>query len=461
MAEGFRAAWPMDLGAPNSSLEAKQARPSDLGLDVPDPSRYYSREFMTLEWKYVWPRVWLLAGVTPDIREPGDFTLFTHGHEEFVVVRQDDDSIKAFYNVCPHRGNRVCLVEQGSVASFSCPFHAWKFGCDGKLLKITDEATFDPALVKHRPGLTEVRCEEIGGLIFINMDGTAPPLRDWIGLPPGYIENYEIEKMNVVRHVRSEWRANWKTGVDAFYETYHLPHIHPQTQGVMEDYSQVDLYPNGFSRMIVPIGVKSHRVADRDKIDPYQQFMMAEAGIDAGTFNGSAEDVRVAIQKAKRARAKRFGLDYYDRLTDGQLTDSWATGFFPNVQIGMHPEGVFIMRFQPHPTDPELFYYDNMTMFRHVHDPSYTVPGWMGLPKDIDVSGKIRPAIEHVPATAKPNLGEVLDQDVELVASVQCGVKSRGFKGPLWSEQEDRLRHFHRELDRLIAKGRNEEAPPR
>ena len=453
MAEGFRAEWPMDLGAPKTSLEAKQERPADIGADVPDPARYYSREFMELEWKHVWPRVWLLAGVTPDIKEPGDFSLFSHGHEQFILVRQHDLSIKAFYNVCPHRGNRVCLVEQGSVTAFSCPFHAWKFGCDGKLQSITEEATFDKALISHRPGLTEVRCDVLGGLIFINMDGKAPPLREWIGLPAGYIENYEIEKMNVVRHVRSEWRANWKTGVDAFYETYHLPHIHPQTQGVMEDYSQIDLYPNGFSRMIVPIGVKSHRVSDRDKIDRYQQFMMAEAGIDAATFKGTARDVRAAIQRAKRARGRRFGLDYYDRLTDGQLTDSWATGFFPNVQIGMHPEGVFIMRFQPHPHDPERFFYDNMTMFRHVDDPGYSVPGWMGLPKDTDVTGDVRPAIEHIPADVKPNLGEVLDQDVELVAAVQLGVKSRGFRGPLWSEQEDRLRHFHRELDRLIERG--------
>ena len=450
MADGFKAEWPMDLNAPADSLEAKAQRPADLGKDVPDPARYHAREFMELEWKHLWPRVWLLAGVTSDVKEPGDFSIFTHGHEEFIIARQEDGGVKAFYNVCPHRGNRVCLAEHGSVPKFTCPFHSWQFNCDGTLHKITDEETFDPDIISHRPGLTEVRCDTIGGLVFINMDGEAPPLREWIGLPEGYIENYEIDKMNVVRHVRSEWLANWKTGVDAFYETYHLPHIHPQTQGVMEDFSQIDLYPNGFSRMIVPIGVKSHRVKDQETIDPYQQHMMMEAGIDPENYDGSAADVRVAIQKAKRARAKKFGLNYYDKLTDGQLTDSWATGYFPNVQIGMHPEGVFIMRFIPHPTDPEHFFYDNMTMVRHVDDPGYTVPGWMGLPDGTDVTGEIRPEIEHVPAGVKPDLGEVLDQDVELVAAVQEGVKSRGFRGPLWCEQEDRVRHFHRELDRYL-----------
>jgi hypothetical protein len=116
----------------------------------------------------------------------------------------------------------------------------------------------------------------------------------------------------------------------------------------------------------------------------------------------------------------------------------------------MHPEGVFIMRFLPHATDPERFYYDNMILFRYVDDPGYTVPGWMGLPKGLDVTGATRPAIERVPVDVRPDLGEVLDQDVVLVPAVQRGAKSRGFRGPLWSGQEQRVRHFHRELDRYI-----------
>lgn len=449
MAVNYKVEWPMNLRAPEESLEAKQPD-IDNGLDVPHPSRYYSREFMEKEWASLWPRTWLIAGVTADIPQEGDYVTFEIGAEQFLLVRQADESIKAFYNVCPHRGNRLCLNERGSAGRFTCGFHGWRFGIDGRLDRISDEETFDPRLVAHRPGLSEVRCDTLGGIVFINMDGKAPPLREWIGLPPQYIEMYEIDRMHVVHHIRSEWRANWKTGVDAFYETYHLPHVHPQTQTVMEDYSQYDLYPNGASRMIVPICVKSHRVGDQDSLDPYLQYMLKEGGIDPATFKGSAREVRAAIQKSKRARAARVGLNHYENFTDNQLTDSWATGIFPNVQIGMHPEGVFIMRFLPHATDPETFYYETMILFRYVDDPDYTVPGWMGLPAGIDVTGDTRPNIVHVPAGEKPNLGEVLDQDSELLPMQQKGIRSRGFRGPLWGEQEQRVRHFHRELDRYI-----------
>ncbi len=449
MAVNYKVEWPMTLGAPKESLEAK--RPDvDNGLDVPSPERYYSREFMQQEAAKLWPRVWLLAGVASDIPEHGDYFVFELATEQFVIVRQADQAIKAFYNVCPHRGNRVCLNERGSVGKFNCAFHGWQFGVDGKLDCITDESTYHPKLIAHRPGLTEVRCDSVGGIIFINMDGKAPPLREYIGIPPEYIERYQVDKMSVVHHVRSEWAANWKVGVDAFYETYHLPWVHPQTQGVMEDYSQYDLYPNGASRMIVPICVKSHRIGDQETVDPYLQFMLKEGGVDPATFKGSAREVRTAIQKAKRARAQRVGLTHYEQFTDGQLTDSWATGLFPNVQMGMHPEGVFIMRFLPHATDPERFIYETMILYRHVDDPDYTVPAWMGLPKGIDTTGETRPDIIHVPLGTKPDLGEVLDQDADLLPVVQNGLRSRGFRGPLWSEQEQRVRHFHRELDRYI-----------
>lgn len=435
--------------APEDSLEAK--RPYvDNGTDVVSPDRYYSPEFMAKEWERMWPRVWLIAGPRTDLREPGDYFVFNVGPESFLITLDDSHVVRAHYNVCPHRGNQLVLNERGSVPRFTCSFHSWSFELDGQLNSITDEDSFRPEVLCPRPQLSSVRCEEHAGLIWINMDGKAPPLKEYIGLPEGYLESYRIEDMFAVRHVSSEWAANWKNGIDAFYESYHLHAVHPQTSTVMDDLGvQYDLYPNGASRMIVPIGKKSPRVPDQETVDAGLEFMIRDAGADPTQYEGSAIGVREFIQRSKRVRAEKLGLDY-SGLSDAQLTDSWATGIFPNVQIGLHPEGAFLMRFLPHESDPNRFYYDTITLFRPADDPSYTVPAWMGLPEGMDTSGETRPDTEHVGIGEPAGLGLVLDQDSELLPVVQKGMRSRGFRGPLWGEQEVRIRHFHKELDRYI-----------
>jgi phenylpropionate dioxygenase-like ring-hydroxylating dioxygenase large terminal subunit len=439
VAYDFRKGWAVNSAAPSDSLESKVPY-VDNGTERVSSERYYSPEWMAREWERLWPRVWLIAGVVSDVREPGDYFTFDLGHENFLITRTDAGDIKAFYNVCQHRGNRLVHSDFGSVPRFTCSFHSWQYALDGTPGRVTDEDTFRP----------EVRCEIRAGLIFINMDNNAGPLDDFIGLPDGYLENYHLDEMFVVRHSISEWAANWKTGIEAFYETYHLHAVHPETQTVMNDLNvQCDLYPNGFSRMIVPLAAKSGRVADQEGVDEGLAFMMQDAGMDPAEYAGSARDVREAIQRAKRERAERCGLDY-SALTDGQLSDSWATGIFPNVQIGLHAEGAFLMRFIPHPENPQRFFYNTMTLWRPCEDPSYTVPAWMGLPEGVDISGETRPDVERTGVGEPPNLGMVLDQDSELLPVVQAGIRSRGFEGPLWSEQEQRLRHFHTELDRYL-----------
>jgi phenylpropionate dioxygenase-like ring-hydroxylating dioxygenase large terminal subunit len=441
--------WQINPDAAEDDLESKQPF-IDNGLDLLDPGRYYDPEFMAKEWENMWTRTWLIAGVETDIPEAGDYSVFRPGRESIIIVRQQDGSVKALYNSCAHRGNQIVQNDRGSVVQFTCSFHSWQYGLDGECTRVTDKETFNPALVCKNPKLKEIHCQTHAGLVFINMDDNPPPLSERLGLPEGYLEAYQLDKMYCVRHVISEWAANWKNGVDAFYETYHLHSVHPETQDVMDDMGvQVDLYPHGCSRMLVPIGIKTKRQADQDAMNPSLEYMMAEASMTPDQFPANAKDVREAIQQAKRARSDRFGLEY-ERFTDGQLTDSWATGIFPTVQIGLPPEGAFLMRFMPHPTDPEKFYYDTMTMIRPIDDPDYTTPGWMGLPEGTDTSGDIRPDTEYVPIGEPPNLGQVLDQDSELLPVVQKGVRSRGFDGAIWGEQEQRLRHFHRELDRYI-----------
>ena len=434
--------------APLDSLERKQPY-VDNGTGTIDPARYYTHEFMNLEWRKLWPKTWLIAGVLSDLPEEDTFFTFDIGRESILVTRTHD-GVNAFFNVCSHRGTRLTNEAHGRRGRFVCPFHAWRFDNRGNLLTITDEDTFRPEVICERRGLTQLRCEVFAGIVFVNMDPDAEPLAECIGLPEGYLEAYAIDEMHVVRHVRTEWQANWKIGVEAFYESYHLHVVHPETRGVMADLDvQYDLYPRGASRMIVPLGQMSPRVADQTTMNDGLWAMLADAGVGASDFDGDARDVRRVIQLAKRQRADRLGLDYRN-FADGQLSDSWATGIFPNVQIGCHPEGVFLMRFLPHPSDPERFYYDTMTLFRPVDDPSFTTPAWMGLPEGTDVSGRERPGCEHFAAGEDGNLGLVLTQDAELLPSVQAGVRSLGFKGQLWSEQEQRLRHFHAELDRYL-----------
>ncbi len=435
--------------APPGSLEAKQP-PIDNGAERYGKEGYFSRDYMAREWEKMWTRSWLIAGVTADLATVGDYFLFNI-REESIIVSRTDEGIRAFYNVCSHRGSRLLFEERGNKKVFVCPFHSWSFHNNGELRRVTDEETFQPEVIAHRPGLTPVACEEHAGIIFVNMDEDPPPLAEMIGLPEGYLEAYQIDRMKVVRHVRSEWGSNWKVGVEAFYESYHLHAVHPETRGVMGDLNvQYDLYPHGASRMIVPLGQPSPRVHDQTTVNEGLKIMLQDAGIDPEGFTGTAADVRRAIQQGKRERAERLGLDY-SRFTDGQLSDSWATGIFPNVQIGCHPEAAFLMRFLPHESDPERFYYDTMTLMFPVDDPNYCPPGWMGLPEGTDVSGRVRPETEYYSIEEDANLGLVLSQDSTLMPVVQQGMRSRGFKGQLWGEQEQRLRHFHVELERRLA----------
>ena len=434
--------------APTDSLEAKQPD-VDNGTQCYSKEGYFTTDYMAREWNKLWADSWLIAGVVSDIQNVGDYFLFDVGDESIIVTRTEA-GVKAFYNVCSHRGAKLVWNERGSKKVFVCPFHSWSFHHTGELRRITDEDTFHPDVVSHRPGLSPVACDEHAGIIFIHMGDNPPALLETIGLPQGYLEAYRIDKMKVVRHVRSEWGANWKVGVEAFYESYHLHAVHPETRGVMGDLNvQYDLYPNGASRMIVPLGQPSPRMNDQQTVNEGLQMMLQDAGIDPEGFDGTAADVRRAIQLAKRERSDRLGLEY-ERFEDGQLSDSWATGVFPNVQIGCHPEALFLMRFLPHETDPEKFYYDTMTLLLPADDPEYCPPGWMGLPENTDVSGQTRPDTEHYLVHEDAGLGMVLSQDAAFLPIVQKGMRSRGFKGQLWGEQEQRLRHFHVELERRL-----------
>ena len=105
--------WQIDPEAGEENLEAKQPW-VDNGSERVDSERYYDPEIMNSEWNRLWTRAWLIAGIETDIPEPGDWSVFRIGREEILIVRQDDGSVKALYNVCAHRGNRMVFADRAA-----------------------------------------------------------------------------------------------------------------------------------------------------------------------------------------------------------------------------------------------------------------------------------------------------------------------------------------------------------
>ena len=142
----------------------------------------------------MWPKVWLLLGREEEVPNPGDYQMEEFGGESFLMIRQDDRSIKSFYNVCQHRGARLTFNEQGTAETFKCPYHGWKWRKDGKLIEAQDAEDFPQGNPCDNLTLEEVKTETFAGFIWINMDKNACSLKEWLGPVWEDWEAYEIHK---------------------------------------------------------------------------------------------------------------------------------------------------------------------------------------------------------------------------------------------------------------------------
>lgn len=444
----YRATWPVNPDAPKDSHEAK-APFIDNGCGPMSRERYFSAEWMEEENRKLWPKVWNWAIREENIPYPGDFRTVRIGKESILIVRGEDEVIRAFYNVCPHRGNRLVMTEQGGFADcITCPFHSWKFELSGENCHVTDRETFRPEALERNLDLEEVRCESWEGFVFVNMDKDAAPLREHLGPLVEHAVPYKLADMRIMRRVRAVWDANWKVGFDGFAEAYHVHAIHPQILPIFDDYyAQIDLYPHGMSRAITKFASPSPRLAEQG-LNATLRATMEEVGLDPDAFHGDISEVRPLVQKAKRERAAELGLDWSGFL-DGQLTDDWNYAIFPNILLGLHPEGANLLLFRPHPDDPRKFIFDVIILMHPQKSKDFVPPAYMGLPPDADVSGEHEAEVIEID-WREGGLGQLFDQDALLFTQIQEGVESAGFRGSILSQQEMRLGHFHAELDRYM-----------
>jgi phenylpropionate dioxygenase-like ring-hydroxylating dioxygenase large terminal subunit len=445
-------AWVVDVEADTVAHGAKVPNPP-YEPEVLPPTSYYDPELFKREQEDFWPKVWTMAGRVTDVAEVGDYFTYELGPESFIIVRSSPDEIKAFYNVCPHRGNRIAYNDMGHTSDFTCSFHSWQFSLDGKLKRITDEELFHPKVICDRPGLKDVRCEIWAGFVFINMNPDAAPLLDSLGVIPEHLGPYNIQNFRIFKDYEIEFNTNWKTAVDAFIEVYHVHSLHSELEALAETkLCQHDLFDKGHSRSIIPEGVVSHRVEPQPAdLNPALAVMLKQYGVDPATYDGPPNDVRDYLVPFKRKWGEENGVDF-SGLTDLQLKTLYSYHLFPNMTLNLFESVCIVQRWLPHATDPLKCTYSVQTMFPLLNDPSKTLLDITNQAQEdefVTMDPNHRPP--RIKTTNGMDLGYVLNQDIEQLQQQQRGIRSRAFDGMRFSAQEIRIPHYRDEIDRYIS----------
>jgi glycine betaine catabolism A len=267
--------------------------------------------------------VWLCMGRVEQLRAPGDFfvkDIPTFGMS-ILVVRGKDEVIRAFHNVCQHRGNQVELKRSGHCANaFRCPFHGWAYGLDGKLVGVPDaEAFYD--LDRAKKTLPPVTLDLWEGFIFINLlDEPDQTLAEFLGEQGADLVGYPFHRGTQIFEYEGEVGCNWKSMVDSFCETYHVPVLHKRS--VTDTLAGPD---NPFGRLIDVRLKGPHRTSSvvgnaAFRPNPVQGLAFQYAPGPSVT-SGSVDENVVLPKGLNQTRAPNWSID--------------VTVFFPNWIIVM------------------------------------------------------------------------------------------------------------------------------
>ena len=197
-------------------------------------SWYTDPAVLRLEQERIFRRSWQYVGHAGDVAELGSFRATRAGDVPVVLVRDVDGTLRAFVNVCRHRGAIVC-DGSGKRSTLQCPYHAWTYGLDGRLVaapRLAREGGADEAEL----GLLPLRLEAWGPFLFVNPDADADPLAEVLGDVPERIAEagIEVDALRFLQRSGSELDANWKIVSENFLECYHCPTAHPGFSAVMD-----------------------------------------------------------------------------------------------------------------------------------------------------------------------------------------------------------------------------------
>jgi phenylpropionate dioxygenase-like ring-hydroxylating dioxygenase large terminal subunit len=443
----------------------------DHGIRV---GRYVDPQFLQLEFDKLWPKVWQAAARVDEIPAPNDFTTYEIGDQSVFLVRLEDGAIKAYHNVCPHRGTAL-TEDAGTFANGNiiCPFHGWRWNTEGENQYVLAQDQFRGGkLCKADVALKSLRCEVFAGFVFINFDPDCMPFEKFIAPIGALLEDLNVSEMRHYWWKSIPIPANWKVAQEAFYEGYHVPATHPQLEVAAADFIygetikgdftgfthenvMYETFEHGHGRFFAgantPMqGKVSNARANDDMVDAMAaRLQLLVDGMDAQVLQGDVDLLRTLrgkpIPEGSTLGAEYIRVLYEDAAAKQrpmpklapEILAMWGGEImiFPNVMILPQSGNAMIYRVRPHPTDPDRSTFDIFST--------------RSLPAG---AARERAEVIHVTDLEDPQqVRQIPRQDLGNLKRIQKGLHSRGIR-QIWlaAEQEKVIMGMHREMDRYL-----------
>jgi Rieske 2Fe-2S family protein len=282
------------------------------------PQPYFiSPEIFAKEQEKVFASQWVLVGHQSQIAKAGDYFVQEVAGESLIVVNDQKAQVRGFYNVCRHRGTRLCENQNGHSATIQCPYHAWTYGLDGRLVGAPHMDKMQ-GFEKAEYSLHAIELALWEGFIFVNLADGPIPLEKVIAPLAGKFSHWNLPKLRSVKRIEYDVRANWKLIFENYSECYHCPGVHPALQRLTPyDLAENDLCEGPFLGGFMPI-TKGHSL----------------------TMTGNACALPVGDIKAEE----------HDRV--------FYYSIFPNMLLSMHPDYVMVHQLWPQAPERTLILCD-------------------------------------------------------------------------------------------------------
>ncbi|MFM6832210.1 MAG: aromatic ring-hydroxylating oxygenase subunit alpha [Novosphingobium sp.] len=421
--------------------------PVFLGSAPVSVNRYFDQSIFEAEIEKIWKKTWQWVCREDHIPEPGDFYTYEVAHLSYVVVRQDDMSVRAFVNSCLHRSTKFKRGEgTGSGDNLRCPYHGWTWNNDGSLASVPcawDFAHIDP----DKTGLPQLRVGQWGGFIFINPSAEGPSLEEFLAPLPEHFKDWDIAGRHVAVHVAKELPCNWKTAQEAFLESYHVLETHPQLlKGVGDANVQYDCHSDTVTRFYAASGVNSPHLA-KPLTEKELLATMILGDKDSRDDSLDVQDGETARSVMARHLRKIMGEAYkcdLSAVSDSEMIDTIEYHVFPNMVLFPGLSLPMVYRFRPIGSDP------NRTLFEIL----FLRPNpEQGLPPEPPEPYRVA---EHESYASAPGfdaaMGFVYDQDTDNLRAQQAGFRASATGVQhLGNYQESRIRHFQMVVDKYLA----------